>query len=286
MITPRLTENNTFKIAKSAAAGVAALFAVSICQAGNLDLAESLFEEGSWEICLRECRCVLAQSPSNDLARLFMDVCNLRLGRHKQPSIESLRDLITGNTLSRRHKTMAAFECGEALKAEGKEKDALKYLSDSFYQTRNKSLAAKSASSIKSILDSKAGREMENNSLRIQIETVLTSSGGRVRMPAAAPDMQSTGKIGELIVWLYREAISPALGQRCSLYPSCSEYFLRASRKHGLLGFPIQADRFVREPGVVQSKTKPVVCGNIIKYADPLSDHDFWLRNNKSEKTP
>lgn len=286
MITTRLTENNTFKTAKSAATGVAALFAVAICQAGSLDLAESLFEEGSWEICLRECRRILAQSPSNTQARLLFDISNLRLERHTQRSIDSLQQLLTDNILSRRHKTMAAYECGEALKAEGKEQDALKYLADSFYQTLDKTLAAKSASSIKAILDSKAGRRMEMDSLSSQVETVLSSSGDRGRMSAAAPDTESTGKIGELIVWLYREAISPALGQRCSLYPSCSEYFLRASRKHGLLGFPIQADRFVREPGVVQSKKKPVVCGNIIKYADPLSDHDFWLRSAKSEKTP
>lgn len=265
---------------------VVALFAVVICQAGSMDLAESLFDEGSWELCLRECRYILAETPSNTQARTLFNISNLRLGRHTKRSINSLAQLSLNKQLPPRHKTMAAYECGEALKAEGKEQDALKYLADSFYQTRNKTLAVKSASSIKAIMDSKAGRQMDMNSLSSQVETVLSSSGDRGRISAAAPDTESTGKIGELIVWLYREAISPALGQRCSLYPSCSEYFLRASRKHGLLGFPIQADRFVREPGVVQRKKKPVVCGNIIKYADPLSDHDFWLPSAKSEKTP
>ncbi len=265
---------------------VAALFVVTVSHAGDTELAESLFDEGSWELCLRECRYILAETPSNTQARVLFDISNLRLGRHTKRSINSLGQLSSNKQLPRRQQAIAAYECGEALKAEGKEQDALKYLSDSFYHTRNKSLATKSASSIKAIMDSKAGREMETNSLRIQVETFLSSSGGRGLMPAPAPGMAPTKMIGELIVSFYRVAISPALGQRCSLYPSCSEYFLRASRKHGLLGFPIQADRFVREPGVVQSKKKPVVHGNIIKYADPLSDHDFWLRSNKSEETP
>lgn len=87
---------------------------------------------------------------------------------------------------------------------------------------------------------------------------------------------------GRWIVRLYRTQISPAIGARCDLEPSCSEYFRQASAAHGLLGFPIMADRFVREPSVVVTKEKPVVMPDgRIRYADPLADHDFWLRRKQ-----
>jgi len=83
---------------------------------------------------------------------------------------------------------------------------------------------------------------------------------------------------GRGIVTFYRTAIGPAIGSRCDLEPSCSEYFLQASRAHGLLGIPIMADRFVREPSVVSAKERPVVMpSGRIRYADPLSDHDVWM---------
>ena len=82
---------------------------------------------------------------------------------------------------------------------------------------------------------------------------------------------------GRMVVAFYRFAVSPALGARCSLEPSCSEYFRQASAKHGLLGIPIQADRFMREPSVVSAAEKPVLINGKIRFADPLSDHDFWI---------
>lgn len=82
---------------------------------------------------------------------------------------------------------------------------------------------------------------------------------------------------GEIIVAFYRFCISPAIGARCSIQPSCSQYFLEASRKHGLLAFPIIADRLVREPGLVAEKRVTVLVGGKTRIADPLADHDNWL---------
>lgn len=91
------------------------------------------------------------------------------------------------------------------------------------------------------------------------------------------------GRIGswpaQAVVRFYRAQISPALGARCSLDPSCSEYFLQASRKHGLLGVPLIADRFVREPRVVQDAARTVERPDgSIRIADPVEDHDQWLK--------
>jgi len=35
------------------------------------------------------------------------------------------------------------------------------------------------------------------------------------------------------LVWLYRRAISPLLGNNCRFQPTCSEYAMEALRKHG-----------------------------------------------------
>lgn len=36
-------------------------------------------------------------------------------------------------------------------------------------------------------------------------------------------------------VFLYRKLVSPWLRPRCIYYPSCSEYFIQAVMKHGVL---------------------------------------------------
>ncbi len=80
------------------------------------------------------------------------------------------------------------------------------------------------------------------------------------------------------VTGFYKTVIGPAIGARCALEPSCSQYFLEASRRHGLLGFPMTADRFVREP-VVSAPDRPYVRGadGSWKHPDPVDDHDFWL---------
>ena len=41
------------------------------------------------------------------------------------------------------------------------------------------------------------------------------------------------------------------------------------------------ADRFVREPSVVAAKETPVTMPDgRIRYADPVSDHDYWLKED------
>jgi putative component of membrane protein insertase Oxa1/YidC/SpoIIIJ protein YidD len=79
------------------------------------------------------------------------------------------------------------------------------------------------------------------------------------------------------VVAVYRRWIAPGIAQRCSLEPSCSQYFLEAGRRHGLLAFPLQADRFVREPAVVKEAARPVPSFGGTRCEDPVGDHDFWL---------
>ena len=89
---------------------------------------------------------------------------------------------------------------------------------------------------------------------------------------------EATALPARLFISFYRTQISPAIGSRCDLEPSCSEYFVQSVKKHGILGVPIMADRFFREPSVFAAAEKPVVMPNgRIRYADPVCDHDFWM---------
>ena len=105
------------------------------------------------------------------------------------------------------------------------------------------------------------------------------------RVRAADPGSNDVGSSARLarvparaVVSMYRSAIRPAIGRRCNLEPSCSAYFLEASRRHGLAGIPMLADRLVREPGVNSRGEFPVLQpSGDIRYADPIENHDFWF---------
>ena len=81
------------------------------------------------------------------------------------------------------------------------------------------------------------------------------------------------------VIAFYRGQISPAIGERCILEPSCSEYMLQACKAHGLLGVPIGMDRLTREPSVPVGESNAVARPDgTIRFADPVSDHDFWFK--------
>ena len=106
---------------------------------------------------------------------------------------------------------------------------------------------------------------------------------GAQAAPSGAP--ASRGGIGGWlargVVWFYRTFVGTAIGDRCVLQPSCSRYFLQASRKHGLLGIPMTTDRFVREPDA-SAPDRPWVKtpSGEWRHPDPVEDHDFWFSKN------
>lgn len=100
-----------------------------------------------------------------------------------------------------------------------------------------------------------------------------------VEKTTLAPRPHSAGSLlARGVVLFYRRFVGPAIGARCALEPSCSRYFLEASRRHGLLGLPMVADRFVREP--VESASDRLVRrpDGSWRHSDPVSDHDWWFR--------
>jgi putative component of membrane protein insertase Oxa1/YidC/SpoIIIJ protein YidD len=75
----------------------------------------------------------------------------------------------------------------------------------------------------------------------------------------------------------YRNYISGADGNRCPMYPSCSQYCMEAFKKHGpFLGWIMCSDRLMR-CGRDETKVSPPVLINGEKLSfDPVNNNDFW----------
>lgn len=130
--------------------------------------------------------------------------------------------------------------------------------------------------------------ELEAEGAANEVRLVLAELGSDAPISSVAPKKDAPlkkahaasvgARLARGVVSFYRKFIGPAIGSRCVLEPSCSRYFLEASRKHGLLGLPMVADRFVREPAA-SAPDRPWVqtTSGQWRHPDPVSDHDWWF---------
>jgi hypothetical protein len=82
-------------------------------------------------------------------------------------------------------------------------------------------------------------------------------------------------------VRFYQRYLSGVIGDRCQMYPSCSEYSISAIKKHGLLiGIVMTVDRLTRE--LDESSLAPIVIRNSeARFYDPVEENDFWWINKQ-----
>ena len=250
----------------------------------SLDLAAELFGEGNWPAARTEAlraQQAEAAGPAAGRAQLLAAVSALRLGEAREEAKAALAALWQDPAEALETRCMAAYEFGRAEWAYGGQVAALTGLKFAYFHTRDTPLFWRSGCSLYFFLKAdKQLRKLEAetwDSLQVCRE-VWPLEVWRECRPAgpAGPSLAALPARG--IVAFYRAEIGPAIGSRCDLQPSCSQYFLEASRAHGLLGVPLMADRFVREPSVVAAKEKPVTLPDgRIRYADPVSGHDHWL---------
>lgn len=183
---------------------------------------------------------------------------------------------------------MAAYELGRVAWAQNDPGAAFDLLRQAFLEARSQDLFLRAGCSLRALLDDFPNIGKTDPSIFQSLETCRPLWTRELRDECASPLGPKRrdplfAKPGRWAVSFYRSQIAPAIGARCSLEPSCSIYFLTASRKHGLLGFPMLADRLVREPSVVAEGRQPVPGAGSPRFADPVSDHDFWLQAGGGE---
>lgn len=264
------------------AAGVL-LFSVAFSQSSGvgIELARELLVERDWSAASHEAQLVLTDSPPNEEAVFVLAVSRINAGEPTSNHITALRGL-ADNAMDPELRCRAAYECARTEWRAGRLPAAFALFQQTFLETKEPDLCLHAACSLFLMMEEDASLVPEKGSLRMQINTTRWIWYGRLFTdcrvsPPVRPKGGILGAPARLITWIYRRGMAPALGQRCSLTPSCSQYFLDASEQHGLLGFPMVADRFFREPGAVKDGKKPIQTGRTMRYADTLSDHDFWM---------
>jgi uncharacterized protein len=78
-------------------------------------------------------------------------------------------------------------------------------------------------------------------------------------------------------VHFFRTTISPVDGDRCPMYPTCSQYGEEAVKRHGsIVGLLMIVDRLFHEWSETSLAPTVTVYGRK-RYWDPLDENDFWL---------
>ena len=256
------------------------LFFTAYSIAQNTGLPDELFAEQDWNACITECSRTLTSNPADEQALLLKALCELRLGKN---STDALRRISDDKSISRNTRNKASYELGKALWSRGHTDEAYRRLKNAYEQTQANDIFIRAGCSLYQLLEQHPDITEGSTGLMIQLETSSKTWPREIWNECAVKTEKKssalTGKPGEWLIWFYRKQISPALGNRCSLYSSCSEYGMQALRKHGALGIAFIADRGVREPSVLAEKKYPLRTGNHWLYKDPVEDHDWWMRS-------
>ena len=249
----------------------------------DLALAAELFAEGQWAAARTEAHRAqaLATGPAADHARLLAATCTLRLNDAPAAAKDDLAALWQNPAAPRELRCQAAYELALAdwHSPVSRTPAALEF---AYLHTQTAPLFWRAGCSLYFYLKAHKTLRHEKAPLWQSLQTCRDAwpleiwRECRPRRPRGPP---LAARPAHWLVRFYRTHIGPAIGSRCDLQPSCSEYFRQATQTHGLLGFPIMADRFIRESSVVADKAQPLTMPDgRIRYADPLTDHTFWLR--------
>lgn len=93
---------------------------------------------------------------------------------------------------------------------------------------------------------------------------------------SSSPTRDSSLNPLKYFVKFYRDYISPIDGDRCPMYPTCSQYSIECFEKHGLLiGWLMTCDRLFHEADEMKQAPFILVHGSY-RFYDPVEDNDFW----------
>lgn len=243
----------------------------------SLQLAADFFEEGRWEHCLRECRRGLISGQDHAAEfRLFEALSLARIEPGSNRTLARLKSLqYQSNDLHTA--SLASYELGRQYWLSEAPESAFSAFEFTFYSTTNQTLWLQASCSLYQLTKEYSELKEGQQTLLDQITTSRQLWTAELLKACAKPEWQRPKK-PSLLIRFYRSQISPAIGSRCSLEPSCSEYFYQASCTHGkLLAVPMISDRFIREPKESNEQNDPVEVNGKMRYRDPIANHDFWM---------
>ncbi|MFH1478087.1 MAG: membrane protein insertion efficiency factor YidD [Verrucomicrobiota bacterium] len=245
----------------------------------SLVLAADLFAESNWPACRLECRRQLQVSPdSSGSAGLLKALVEQQMGLDRRAALQVLaQDPAVPPAVA----LTARYEWARAMWRAGDWRGAFDAFRQVFEQTQVTALSVRAGCSLALLLHQHPELAKEYPAVKPQVRTLRALYTREIIDECRlTPDHTSDswwGLPGQWVIAFYRSQIRPVLGERCSLRPNCSEYSRQAFQKHGVLGLALTADRFFREPSVVAAAEHPVNVNGKWYYADPLSDHDWWL---------
>jgi putative component of membrane protein insertase Oxa1/YidC/SpoIIIJ protein YidD len=253
------------------------LAAFSSARDASTVLAGQLFVEGRWEECRTEAARRLVLDPGDMHAAYLKAAAETRCGLDAVPALRLVCADQRALPITRQ---MAACELGRSLWRAGEHREAVTIFRGVFDSAARQDLFLQAACSISMILRDNPELSGEFSGLRLQVRTCYPMFTPELRESCNPfpPKPGLTTRPVEWLIHLYQAQISPAIGARCSLYPSCSRYSVEAMRRHGLLGLAMYADRGFREPDIVAGRAKVIEIGGIRKVADSLDEHDWWMR--------
>jgi putative membrane protein insertion efficiency factor len=106
----------------------------------------------------------------------------------------------------------------------------------------------------------------------------------REETPAQKTDASSCEYFLVQAITFYQQYISPVIGDRCQMYPSCSSYAVEAIKKHGcLIGSVMTSDRLIHEANETDH-ARSIEKEGELGYDDPVSGNDFWWYKSPDRK--
>jgi putative component of membrane protein insertase Oxa1/YidC/SpoIIIJ protein YidD len=251
------------------------------CSAYSQELAYQLADEKKWNACLRECQRIKIEHGEMAPSRIhLLDIfCRIQMNKEDKNKLLEQLSLLKTRTDNPETAASASFEMGRLLWSQHRDLEALDSFAFSFQTTTNSMLFLQAACSSFLVMEKNHSLRSSRPDLVQQINTSRALWFGELFGACRLQiEHQPLFSPANWIVHFYRSQISPAIGQRCTLEPSCSEYFHQAAIRHGPLSVPLIADRFIREPTVNNEKKDPVFVRGMLRYRDPLDAHDFWIK--------
>lgn len=237
------------------------------------DLAEELFKEQRWRECRMECLRILQSGKDNNAVRLLAAKAGIRLGGNLSEELEAI---VSATGTEREIQCQAYSELADLYIRAFEPQKAVACLKRCITHTSSGALFASATKRAGDLMK----RHPELLTANEELAAIVKTASSVWKKDSENMRPKDTPLLSHPALWVvafYRSQIGPAIGIRCGLTPSCSQFAIDALMKHGAIGVALAGDRMVREPDVVALKAHPVVINGKIRYADTVEEHDFWI---------